>query len=172
MDLHTRGWHGIYQMCRIMNRSLHFNRGNARDAVARMGAGYTSLHCNSASLGEKEGSTAVADCRGWVEGGEAGDRILTGSTAGGSPGKLCGPTPACRRFFNSDKRRLGCRGQAPHLLPGTFVALESSSWLTHWASIGMRLRPICPLTIHTRSQLSFVPFCRLARCACTPLKIF
>lgn len=53
MDLHTRGWHGIYQMCRIMNRSLHFNRGNARDAVARMGAGYTSLHCNSASLGEK-----------------------------------------------------------------------------------------------------------------------
>ena len=47
MDLHTRGWHGIYQMCRIMNRSLHFNRGNARDALARMGAGYTSLQCTT-----------------------------------------------------------------------------------------------------------------------------
>ena len=51
------------------------------------------------------GSTAVADCRGeegWVEGeGKAGDRILTGSTAGGSPGKLCGPTlPSTPRFFN------------------------------------------------------------------------
>ena len=54
MDLHTRGCrHGIYQMCRIMIRSAHFNRGNARNAVARMGSGYTSLHCNSASLGEK-----------------------------------------------------------------------------------------------------------------------
>ena len=36
MDLHTRGCrHGIYQMCRIMIRSVHFNRGNARNAVAR-----------------------------------------------------------------------------------------------------------------------------------------
>ena len=64
MDLHTRGWHGIYQMCRIMNRSLHFNRGNARDALARMGAGYlvSAMH-NSASL---EG--VVGRCgRGWVE---------------------------------------------------------------------------------------------------------
>lgn len=66
MDLHTRGWHGIYQMCRIMNRSLHFNRGNARDALARMGAGYlvSAMH-NSASLEGVVGSTA--DCRGWVE---------------------------------------------------------------------------------------------------------
>ena len=66
MDLHTRGWHGIYQMCRIMNRSLHFNRGNARDALARMGAGYlvSAVH-NSASLEGVVGSTA--DCRGWVE---------------------------------------------------------------------------------------------------------
>ena len=75
MDLHTRGWHGIYQMCRIMNRSLHFNRGNARDALARMGAGYTSLpsaqlctglRCAAAAAGSC--TAAVADCRGlgWV----------------------------------------------------------------------------------------------------------
>ena len=73
-----------------MNRSVHFNRGNARDAVAGMGAGYKSPAtlqlCNMARLG------AESLGRQGVEGGEPGDRILTGSAAGGSPGKLCGPT--------------------------------------------------------------------------------
>ena len=71
MDLHTRGWHGIYQMCRIMNRSLHFNRGNARDALLQEWPLVTRLcEVHNSALGEGVcGSTAFADCRGeegWV----------------------------------------------------------------------------------------------------------
>ena len=67
MDPDTRRWHGIYQMCRIMNRSVHFNRGNARDAVAGMGAGYKSPAtlqlCNMAKLGAE----SLQAGRGWRE---------------------------------------------------------------------------------------------------------
>ena len=94
------------------------------------------MHNSAVGKGVVAQQLQIVGRGGWVEGGKAGDRILTGSAAGGSPGKLCGPTPAStRRFFNSDKR-MGCGGQAPHDLLGT---LEPSSWLTHWASIGMRV---------------------------------
>ena len=67
MDLHTRRWHGIYQMCRIMNRSLHFNRGNARDAVAGMGAGYKSPATLQLCYMAKLGAESLQAGRGWRE---------------------------------------------------------------------------------------------------------
>ena len=96
MDLHTRGCrHGIYQMCRIMIRSVHFNRGNARNAVARrlhvLPPTNADLLLCSSRLSEEGGVGLAGDSLQGIEEGEAGDRILTGSTAGGSPGKLCRP---------------------------------------------------------------------------------
>ena len=64
MDPDTRRWHGIYQMCRIMTRSLHFNRRNARDAQLQEWA-LVTRRCNFAQLCKTlgwEGVVAVAVC--------------------------------------------------------------------------------------------------------------